>query len=106
VDGKRRIFSDEFKRQIARMVVVQGLSRSEVAKTMSVSLSSVDRCVTRFEPELSHVPQPAIQAQTTAPSQPAERSEVELLREENCALRLTAANLRKALAVFIEPGLT
>lgn len=86
--GKKRIFTKEFKRRAVRLVVEEGRSASEVARSLGVSPGAVCRWKKQFEAEGG-----------TGLSDD-DREELLRLRKEVDRLREEREILKKAAAFF------
>jgi transposase len=92
----RRSFTDEFKAGVVRLVLDEGKSRSQVARDMGLSLTSVGVWVQR-----------ALADRTKGKSghlTTEEREELARLRKEVRELRMERDLLKKAAAFFAKEG--
>ena len=89
----RRTFDATFKRQMAQMVKVQGLSISQVCKDMGIGESAVRRWLNQFDAEQQG--QSGIGKPLTA-----EHQRIRQLETENRQLRGDVEILKKASAFF------
>ena len=89
----RRGFKPEFKLQVARMVLDQGLSVSQVCKDMDLTESSVRQWVKQLKSEVQGLPG------IGKPLTP-EQQRIRQLEQENRQLKLDNELLKKASAFF------
>lgn len=89
----RRDFKPKFKLQVARMVLDQGLSVSQVCKDMDLTESSVRQWVKQLRAEVQGLPG------TGKPLTP-EQQRIRQLEQENRQLKLDNELLKKASAFF------
>ncbi len=90
---QRKAYETEFKLEIARMVVDEGLSLSQVSKDMDVGLTAIRRWVSQYRAEQSG--QGGIGKPLTA-----EQQRIRQLEQENRQLRSDNDLLKKASAFF------
>jgi transposase len=89
----RRDFKPDFKLQVARMVLDQGLSVSQVCKDMDLTETSVRQWVKQLRAEVQGLPG------TGKPLTP-EQQRIRQLEQENRQLKLDNELLKKASAFF------
>ena len=90
---KRRTFDAGFKLQVARMIVEQGISVTQVCNDMQLGETAVRRWVAQWQSEqLGH---PGIGKPLTA-----DQIKIRELEAQNRALRLDVEILKKASAFF------
>ena len=89
----RRSFTAEFKLEIARMVVDQGIDVPDVCKDMELGPTAVRRWVDQYKAE--QVGHPGIGKPLTA-----EQQRIRQLEQENRQLRSDNELLKKASAFF------
>lgn len=94
----RRI-APEIKKAVVRMVVIDGISRREAAKTMGVSTVSVERW--EKSPLKDLVIEEGAASRRGSEAKP---SELDRLRAENSLLRSHMSNLMRALDHFMQPA--
>jgi transposase len=90
---KRREFDTSFKLEVVRMVKDQGLSVSDVCRTMDLGETVVRRWIKQYETELNG------QSGTGKPLT-AEQQRIRQLEAENRQLRMDNDILKKASAFF------
>lgn len=90
---KRTEYNASFKLEVARMVVDQGLSVTQVVNDMKVGRTSVDRWVAQYVAEKSG--QPGMGKPLTA-----EQQRIRQLETENRQLKSDNELLKKASAFF------
>lgn len=90
---KRRTFDASFKLQVARMIVEQGVSVTQVCKDMKLVESAVRRWVAQLQAEQGG--QPGIGKPLTA-----EQIRIRELEAQNRQLRMDVDILKKASAFF------
>jgi transposase len=86
---KRRKYTEDFKREAVALVIEQGYSIAEAARSLDVGENQIRRWRQKFEQE-------SAEGQLTA----TEREELERLRKENRQLRMEKDILKKASAYF------
>jgi len=91
--NERRSFTDDFKLEVARMVVDQGMSVPAVTKDMNLGATAVRRWVRQYRAEQSG--QAGIGKPLTA-----EQQRIRQLEQENRQLRQDNELLKKASAFF------
>lgn len=91
--GMRRKFDVSFKLEVAKMIKDQGLSVTEVCRSMSLGETAVRRWIQQYEDEL--LGGPGIGKPLTA-----EQQRIRQLEEENRRLRQDVDILKKASAFF------
>ena len=89
----RSIYTEEFKLEVARMIVDQGLCVTRVSKDMGVGLSAVRRWAEQYRAEQRG--QPGMGKPLTA-----EQQRIRHLEHENRQLRSDNDLLKKASAFF------
>jgi transposase len=89
-------YAPEFVQEAVRLVVECGMSRSQVARDLGVSVDSVARWVLRA-PQATLSAAPSV-ASTTTPVPG--NGELARLRRENDQLRMERDILKKALGIF------
>ncbi len=94
---KRRTFTQEYKGEVARLVLESGKTSGQVAREMDLSESSVRNWVRQAMVDAGKGPAGAL---TTA-----EREEFARLRRENRTLRMEREILKKAAAFFAKESL-
>ena len=90
---ERRIFDTSFKLEVAGMVKDQGLSISDVGRSMDLGETAIRRWIKQYETELHG--QPGIGKPLTA-----EQQRIRQLEAENRQLRSDNDILKKASAFF------
>lgn len=93
MSGMRRKFDASFKLEVARMIKDQGLSVTEVCRSMGVGDTAVRRWVQQYEAELqggAGIGKPLT----------AEQQRIRQLEDENRRLRQDVDILKKASAFF------
>lgn len=90
---KRRTFDAGFKLQVARMIVEQGISVTQVCKDMKLGETAVRRWVAQLQAE--QLGQPGIGKPLTA-----DQIRIRELEAQNRELRLDVEILKKASAFF------
>ena len=90
---ERRSFTDEFKLEVARMVVDQGMDVPTVCRDMKLGPTAVRRWVDQYKAEQGG--QPGIGKPLTA-----EQQRIRQLEQENRQLRSDNELLKKASAFF------
>jgi len=93
MSGMRRKFDASFKLEVARMIKDQGLSVTEVCRSMGVGDTAVRRWVHQYEAELqggAGIGKPLT----------AEQQRIRQLEDENRRLRQDVDILKKASAFF------
>jgi transposase len=90
---ERRHFDAHFKLEVVRMVTAQGLSVSDVCRTMELGETAVRRWIKQYETELNG--QSGIGKPLTA-----EQQRIRQLEAENRQLRMDNDILKKASAFF------
>ena len=90
---KRRTFDASFKLQVARMIVEQGMSVSQVCKDMKLSETAVRNWATQLQAE--QLGQPGIGKPLTA-----DQIRIRELEVQNRELRMDVEILKKASAFF------
>jgi len=93
MNKERTNYSADFKLEIARMVVDQGLGITQVTKDMNVGPTAVRRWVKQYRAE--QLGQPGIGKPLTA-----EQQRIRQLEQENRLLRSDNELLKKASAFF------
>lgn len=88
----RRAYTDEFKAGAVRLVVVEGRSISDVAKSLDLTRSALDGWVKQAKADSGRGPAGAL----TSP----EKEELARLRRENKVLKMERDILKKAAAFF------
>ena len=90
---KRKEYGPEFKLEVARMVLDQGLGVTQVSKAMNVGLSAIRRWVKQYRSE---------QLGQAGPGKPItpEQQRIRQLEQENRQLRSDNDLLKKASAFF------
>ena len=91
-NGRRRTFSEEFKRDAVQLVVVEGYSYAAAAKAVDVSYGTFRKWYDKYAPE----PEPCGPHATVEQLQ----SEVKRLRSELRQAELEREILKKATAYF------
>ena len=94
---QRKEYETEFKLELARMVVDQGLSVSQVSKDMDVGVTALRRWVSQYRAEQSG--EAGIGKPLTA-----EQQRIRQLEQENRQLRSDNDLLKKASAFFARAG--
>lgn len=89
----RRAFDTDFKLQVAKMVLDQGLSVPEVSRSTTVGRSVVQRWVSQLEAERKGEPGAGVPLSV-------ELQRIRQLEEENRRLRSDNDVLKKATAFF------
>ena len=89
----RKSFTTDFKLEVARMVVDQGLGVAQVSKDMSIGVTAVRRWVDQYRAE--QIGQPGTGKPLTA-----EQQRIRQLEHENRQLRSDNDLLKKASAFF------
>lgn len=89
----RREFDASFKLEVVRMVKDQGLSVSDVCRTMGLGETAIRRWIKQYESELNG--QPGIGKPLTV-----EQQRIRQLEAENRQLRMDNDILKKASAFF------
>ena len=89
----RREFDASFKLEVVRMVKDQGLSVSDVCRTMGLGETAIRRWIKQYESELNG--QPGIGKPLTV-----EQQRIRQLEAENGQLRMDNDILKKASAFF------
>ena len=89
----RKSFTADFKLEVARMVVDQGMAVAQVSKDMSIGPTAVRRWVDQYQAE--QLGQPGIGKPLTA-----EQQRIRQLEYENRQLRSDNDLLKKASAFF------
>lgn len=90
---KRRVFDDSFRLEVAKMVLEQGLSVSQVCRDMNLGQTAVRRWVAQLKAE--QLGQPGIGKPLTP-----EQQRIRQLENENRQLRQDNDILKKASAFF------
>lgn len=90
---QRRSYTEEFKLEVARMVVAQGIDVPTVCKDMELGPTAVRRWVDQYKAEQDG--QPGIGKPLTA-----EQQRIRQLEQENRQLRSDNELLKKASAFF------
>jgi transposase len=93
VNTTKPFYDDSYKLEVAKMVVDQGLTITQVCIDLSIGRSSVARWVKQYQAEFNG--QPGIGNPLTA-----EQQRIRLLEIENRQLREDNALLKKASAFF------
>ena len=88
-----KTYETEFKLEVARMVVVQGLSEQEVMKSTNVGRTAIRRRAEQYRAELNG--QPGVGKPLTA-----EQQRIRQLEVENRQLKSDNELLKKASAFF------
>jgi transposase len=88
-------YAPEFVQEAVRLVVECGMSRSQVARDLGVSVDSVARWVLRA-PQATSSAAPSVASATPVPG----NGELARLRRENDQLRMERDILKKALGIF------
>ena len=89
----RNQFSTEFKQECVNLVVNQGYGIAQAAGAMQVGLSTMQRCVGRYQQEINGVT-PLARALTP------EQQRIQALESENRQLKKDNDLLKKASAFF------
>jgi len=89
----RPSYEDSYKLEVAKMVVEQGLTKTQVCRDLSISESAVSRWVKRYRSEING------QSGTGNPLTP-EQQRIRALEIENRQLREDNELLKKASAFF------
>jgi transposase len=87
---KRRLYTDEFKREAVKLVTEQGYSQAEAARSLGINANLIRRWREKFAPE-----KPGTDTMSES-----EHQELIRLREEVRRLRLEREILKKATAFF------
>jgi transposase len=85
----RKPYADEFKQEAVKLVIEQGMTTSQVARDLDISVDTLHRWL--------RAARPPTDAATDAPTPP---TELVRLRRENEQLRLERDILKKALGIF------
>jgi len=93
MSGMRRKFDDSFKLEVVKMVKDQGLTISQVCRSMNLGETGVRRWIQQYEAEL--LGNPGIGKPLTADQQ-----RIRQLEEDNRRLRQDVEILKKASAFF------
>jgi transposase len=89
-------YAPEFVQEAVRLVIEGGMSRTQVAQDLGVSVDTVARWVLRAQYTATS-PSPSVAPSSTPGS---ERAELARLRRENDQLRMERDILKKALGIF------
>ena len=90
---ERKSYTTDFKLEVARLIVDQGLGITQVAKEMNIGLSALRRWANQYRAE--QLGQPGIGKPITA-----EQQRIRQLESENRQLRSDNDLLKKASAFF------
>jgi transposase len=93
INPRRKKYTTEFKNQAVKLVLEQGYTQSEAARSLGVSLTNINRWIIGQE-------NGSIKAQKKSERISAEQSELEALWKENKRLRMEREILKKAAAFF------
>jgi len=91
-NGKRRIFTEEFKAEAVRLVRVEGMSVSSVARDLDLWESVLHAWVKQATVDAGKGPASALTS--------SEKEELAKLRKENRVLKMERDLLKKAAAFF------
>lgn len=84
----KRNYTQEFKKEAARLVIEHGYTQAEASRSLGVPDKNISRWVREFQ-------SPIVKAQPTN-----EQAELDRLRKENQQLKLEREILKKAAAFF------
>jgi len=93
MNHRRKKYTTEFKNQAVKLVLEQGYTQSEAARSLGVSLTNISRWIIGQE-------NGSVKVQKKSECISAEQSELEALRKENKRLRMERDILKKAAAFF------
>jgi len=85
--GRRSRYSEELKSEAVRLCSIDGRSQSQIAKSLGISQTALNRWVRESQ-------------KASAPSNKEANEEIKTLREENRRLKLEHEILKKAAAFF------
>ncbi len=93
MNRERKSYTADFKLEVARMIVDQGVGVTQVSKDMNIGLTAIRRWVDQYRAE--QLGQPGIGKPITA-----EQQRIRQLEQENRQLRSDNDLLKKASAFF------
>lgn len=88
--AKRRLYTDEFKREAVKLVTVQGYTQAEAARSLGIHANLLRNWRRKFTLEM----------EGTETMSETEQQELQRLREEVRRLRMERDILKKATAFF------